>query len=887
MRVNYETEDNFGAKLRADDNAPLTEPEEPWERNCIHQLVEAQTERDPGGIAAIHAEQTLSYRQLNARANQLARFLLEQGTKPGTRIGIALRPSLNLPVALLAVLKAGCACLPLDLNYPKSRLELMFEDAQPAGVLTEAQLAPALSFSKAKLVCLDSQAEEVFRGVQDNLEDSATAESLAYVIYTSGSTGKPRGVLLPHRGLANHNQSAVELYDLKPEDRVLQFSSIGFDIAIEEIFPALISGAGIVLKTDSFSLQAAEFLQWIGAHQVSVLDLPTAFWHELVHQLEASENIALPKSLRLVILGGEKASTKAYRVWEKFAGSRVRLINTYGPTEASVIVTAFEPARFPDVSLGDSLPLGHPVANAQIHLLDENLKPVPVGVAGELHIGGPPLAHGYLNQPEQTARKFIADPFNPNPSARLYKTGDMARVKPDGILEFLGRADFQVKIRGFRVEPGEIEAALHQYHGLAEAVVLSHENDRGDKSLVAYVVWSPGQQRASSSQLSAFLKQRLPEYMVPAGFVALERLPLTVNGKVDRRALPKPEFTPVSGPSSGYSALPQDDLQAQLVGIWQSVLGKKPIGIRDNFFEMGGHSLLAARLMHRTGQTLGTTLPLAALFQAPTIEKLAAALQQGGCSQYWSSLVPIQPSGSKSALFCVHGVGGNVLNLRQLARHMNPDYPLYGLQAQGLDGQRPCLGSLEEMAGHYLKEIRTVQPQGPYFLGGYSLGGLIAYEMAQQLSANGEEVALVALLDTYPGRVKSTSHSLLHLLSAPQKLFVDLPYAAVDSLRRRIKRGRIAQALKDVFHHNAAAGDRYVLRPYAGTVALFRAADKSWRNTGDPYALWTSLAPKLEIHEIPGDHRGILYAPQVEHLAERLKSRMDELRANYELHAVS
>ena len=891
MQLNYETEDNPPAKLQSrpstvstDKIRPLAQADKSSGWNCIHELVEAQVERTPHAIAAIHAGQTLSYAELNIRANQLAGFLLELGPKPETRIGIALRPSLNLPVALLGVLKAGCACLPLDLNYPKERLELMLEDAQPAAVLTEARLAPTLSFAKTKLVCLDAQAADVFRGGQAKSRNSTTAESAAYVIYTSGSTGKPRGVVLPHRGLANHNQSAVALYDLTPRDRVLQFSSISFDIAIEEIFPALMCGAAIVLKTDSFSLQASEFLQWIDQNQVSVLDLPTAFWHELVHQLEASKSVALPNSLRLVILGGEKASTKAYRVWEKFAGTRVRLINTYGPTEASVIVTAFEPARFPDVALGDSLPLGHPVANAQIHILDEDLKPVSPGVAGELYIGGPPLAHGYLNEPEQTAQKFIADPFNPGSSARLYKTGDQARCTADGMIEFLGRVDFQVKIRGFRVELGEIEAALHHYPGLAESVVLSHENGNGDKSLVAYVVWSKGEAQASASQLGDFLKQRLPEYMVPVAFFPLERLPLTVNGKVDRRALPKPEVTTISTPAS---ALPEDELQAQLIGIWQSVLGRKPIGIQDNFFEMGGHSLLAARLMHRTGEVLGTTLPLAVLFQAPTIEKLSAALQQSGFSQHWSSLVPIQTSGLKPAFFCVHGVGGNVLNLRQLARHMNPDYPLYGLQAQGLDGKRPCLGSLEEMAAHYIKEIRTIQPQGPYFLGGYSLGGLIAYEMAQQLSAGGEEAALVALLDTYPGSAKPTSHSLLHLLRSPHRLFTEVPYAAVDSLRRRIKRGRVAPALKNVFHQNAAAGDRYRLQPYGGTVALFRAADKSWRTSGDPYALWTSLAARLEIHEIPGDHRGILYEPQVEHLAERLKTRMDQIRANCELQTVS
>jgi len=885
MQVNYQTEDNLAAKLPLRPVALHGGQAGPLEQagNCIHKLVEAQAERTPDAIAAVHERQTLSYAELNAKANQLAHFLLAFGATPETRIGIALQPSLNLPVALLGVLKAGCACLPLDLNYPRERIELMLEDAQPLVVLTEAQMMPKLAFSKTKLICLDSQAAEIFRGAPNNLESTTNADALAYVIYTSGSTGKPRGVLLPHRGLANHNQSAVTLYDLGPQDRVLQFSSISFDIAIEEIFPALICGAAIVLKTDPFSLQASEFLQWIEQQQVSVLDLPTAFWHELVHELEASESIVLPSSLRLVILGGEKASTKAYRVWETFARNRVRLINTYGPTEASVIVTAFEPARFPEVTLGDSLPLGVPVAEAQIHLLDEDLKLVPTGVAGELHIGGPPLARGYLNQPEQTAQKFIADPFTPDSSARLYKTGDIARLNADGVLEFVGRADFQVKIRGFRVEPGEIEAALHHYPGLAEAVVVSQENGDTEKRLVAYVVWSPGQKRASASELSEFLKQRLPEYMVPSAFVALERLPLTVNGKVDRRSLPQPEYAP----AAASVTLPQDKLQAQLIAIWESVIGTKPIGIRDNFFEVGGHSLLAARLMHRIGQALGIPVPLAVLFQAPTIEKLAAALQQSGCSQYWSSLVPIQPSGSKPPFFCVHGVGGNVLNLRQLGGHMSPDYPLYGLQAQGLDGKRPRLETLEEMAAHYIKEIRSVQPQGPYFLGGYSLGGLIAYEMAQQLSAKGDEVAMVALLDTYPGKVKEESRSWLHLLRSPQQLFVDIPYAAVDSLQRRLKRGRIAQALKDVFHQNAAAGDRYVIPPYGGTVALFRAGDKSWRSSGDPYALWTSLASNLEIHEIPGDHRGILYAPQVEHLAERLKIRMDEIHAEYKLQTVS
>jgi aspartate racemase len=883
MHVNYEDADRSphtspGQPLAAAGQGLIACTEQ-GEADCVHRLVEAQAERTPQGIAAIHEGQILSYAELNSKANQLARFLLESGIQRADRIGVALQPSLNLPIALLGVLKAGGACLPLDLNYTSDRLALMLEDSQPAVVLTEDRLAEELSFAKTKLVFLDTQAELAFRGVASNLATPFTADNLAYVIYTSGSTGRPRGVLLPHRGLANHNRCAVSLYDLSPADRVLQFSSISFDIAIEEIFPALICGAAIVLKNDSFSLQAGEFLQWIEERRVSVLDLPTAFWHELVHQLDASDGIKLPACLRLVILGGEKASTKAYRVWKRFAGDRVRLINTYGPTEASVIVSAFEPARFPGVALGDSLPLGSPVASAQIHLLDEDLKPVSHGASGELHIGGPPLARGYLNHPELTAKKFIPDPFSQDPSARLYKTGDLARYTPDGNLEFQGRVDFQVKIRGFRVEPGEIEAVLHQYPNLAESVVTSHEHTNGDKSLVAYTVWSPGHAPASPAELQDFLKQRLPEYMVPAAFVTMDRLPLTVNGKVDRKALPKPELAPLS---IQPSAVAQDELQARLVGIWQSVLGRKGIGIHDNFFEVGGYSMLAARLMHRVGRTVGRNLPLALLFQAPTIEKLAAALQRDGWSRHWSSLVAIQPSGSRPPLFCVHGVGGNVLNLQPLSRRLGPDYPLYGLQAQGLDGERPCLTSLEEMAALYIKEIRAVQPEGPYFLGGYSLGGVIAYEMAQQLSAGGEEVALVALLDSYPGNVKPGTHPLLDLLRHPQLLFIDLPFKAAEIARRTVKEGRVNPALKRVTQQNFANADRYVLRPYAGTVALFRAAEKFWRGS-DPYMRWAALAARLEIHEVPGDHRGILYEPRVAHLAEHLRTCIDQISSSYEL----
>lgn len=842
----------------------------PPDQGCIHELIEARVELSPNAAAVICGSQILSYGELNSRANQLARFLARLGVRREDRIGVALGSSLNLPVALLGVLKAGGSCVPLDPNYPKHRLDLMLEDAQPVVVLTEQKLASNLAANATNLVCLDSDGPKIFQGGGDNLSPSTDSESVAYVIYTSGSTGRPRGVLLLHRGLANHHRAAVQLYNLQASDRILQFSSISFDIAIEEVFPALICGAAVVLKTESFSLQAQEFLPWIQEQQVTVLDLPTAYWHELIHQMEMTPGATLPEKLRLVILGGEKASTKTYRAWQKMAADRVRLINTYGPTEASVIVSAFEPARSPEVSLGDCLPIGRPVANAELYVLDQDLKPVTFGESGELHIGGIPLAGGYLNQASLTAQKFIADPFHANGTARLYKTGDMVRSLADGNLEFLGRIDYQVKIRGFRVEPGEIEALLNQHPEIRESVVVSHENGNGEKTLVAYVIGASDRSTVSSGELRAFLGQQLPEYMVPSTFVQLDRLPLSPNGKVDRRALPKPEGKSME--RANFVA-PSSDLEARLAAIWESVLGRKPIGIHDDFFEIGGHSLLAARVMHRLGQSVGRTLPLALLFESPTIEKLAAALRDEKWSHYWSSLVPIQPIGTLPPFFCVHGVGGNVLGFQQLGKLMGPNHPFYGLQAQGLDGSRACIPTIEEMARYYIREIRAVQPEGPYCLGGFSFGGLVAYEMAQQLRTGGESVALLALFDTYPGNLKPVAKSMIKLLRNGS--FTDFARAISRSVQRRTNMWLLPRALKQVFQSNMRAASLYKLQPYSGNVVLFRASENV-RGEDDPHAAWQELIPGgLNVEDIPGDHGGILVPPQVKILADRLQAWMD------------
>jgi len=840
---------------------------------CLHQLVEIQAERFPERPAVVWGNKELTYREFNQRANQLAHYLRKCEVGPDVRVGICLDPTFDFAIALLAVMKSGAACVPLDPKYPQERLGYMLEDSQARVLITQKGMLSGDAPDGCRTVMLADLAEMLAAEPNSNPQSGVAPTDTAYVIYTSGSTGKPRGVLLAHTGLANYLTATSRMFGLAPNDRMLQFCSVSFDIAIEELFATWMSGATLVLRSDEMSLAVPEFLAWIERQQVTILDLPTAYWHEWVHHL-AELKRPVPPTVRLVIVGGERASANAYATWFNAVGSRVRWINSYGPTEASVSVTAFEPKLAAGDALPENIPIGRPLANCRIYLLDGRLNPVPVGIPGELHIGGICVAQGYHNRPELTREKFIPDPFSIDPDARIYKTGDMARYLPSGEIEFLGRGDDQVKIRGFRVELGEIEAALAKHPDVREVAVVARDDVPGGKRLIAYLSAVQGT-KPTPTTLRHYLQQHLPDYMVPSSFVVLQTMPLTPNGKINRRGLPAPQVEA----SSNEIAVATDVFQAQLVRIWEEVLGKKPIGIRDNFFELGGHSLLAARLMHRIGQALNKTVPLAMLFEAPTIERLAATLRQDGWSHHWSSLVPIQPAGSHAPFFCIHGVGGNVVGFYELGRRLAPDHPFYGLQSQGLDPKRPPHATIEEMASHYLNEIRTVQPRGPISVGGFSFGGLVAYEIAQQLLARGEEVGLLVLFDTYPGDLKSVTSSLLNLLLTPSwsHWTHDLPKAIRKRIRRAWRGWRVPQHLNEIRDSNRAAADRYVLRPYAGKATLVRADEQSLRSgSDDPHAAWKSLVNTLEIHAVPGNHYEILVEPQVERLAECLKACIDK-----------
>jgi amino acid adenylation domain-containing protein len=555
----------------------------------------------------------LSYADLDARANRMAHFLKSRGVGPEVLVGVCAKPSLEFAVTLLAVWKAGGAYLPLDPDLPAQRLNCLLADAKPAVVLTQAALRSRFVGCPVPTVALE-ELHDLPHLPRESPQASASSENLAYVIYTSGSTGAPKGVEISHRALLNHSLVISQLYQLCPADRVLQFASLSFDVSIEEIIPSWLSGCTVVLRPSDAISSVQNFLRFVAQESISVLNLPTAYWHELVANF--SENL-WPSSVRLVVIGGEKVSEQAYHRWKQMVPASVRLLNAYGPTEATITALVCEADR-----TRDSLPIGKPIANTYAIILDQHLRPVAQGAQGELYLGGVNLARGYLRRPELTAERFIPNPCS-IPSERLYRTGDLAKLEPDGNFEFVGRVDGQVKIRGFRIELGDVESALRSCPSVKEAVVIA-QNDRADhKRLVAYFVAQP-KHSPSVSELMEFVRGRLPAYMVPSVFVPLEALPLTPSGKLDRQALVPPEE---ARPALAQPcADPITRGEADLAAIWAEVLQIQKVGIHDNFLELGGDSLLAMQVLARVRERFGVELALSRLFEEPTVADLAAAL---------------------------------------------------------------------------------------------------------------------------------------------------------------------------------------------------------------------------------------------------------------------
>ncbi|MBV6623053.1 MAG: amino acid adenylation domain-containing protein [Rivularia sp. (in: Bacteria)] len=589
---------------------------------CIHQQFEARVIKTPDAVAVVSDEQYLTYKQLNERSNQLAHYLKSLGVEPEVLVGICVERSLEMIVALLAILKAGGAYVPLDPNYPKERLALMLEDAQAPVLLTTSVLLDALPENQSQIVCLDRDWQIIAEYSDENPISDTKSENLAYVIYTSGSTGRPKGVTIEHRSLSNYINNACIEFEIKSSDRVLQFASISFDTAAEEIFSCLVSGAALILRTDDMLSSISHFLERCDKWQVTILDLPTAFWHQVSAQF-ATENLTIPDSVRLVIIGGEKANRNYLDIWQQKVGKQVRLVNTYGPTETTIVATTCD---LSSIATTDEVLIGKAISQVQTYVLSpEDLQLVPVGVAGELCIGGVGIARGYLNQPELTAQRFIANPYSTEPKARIYKTGDLVRYLADGNLEFLGRIDNQVKIRGFRIELSEIEVLLNQHLDVKESVVVSREETIGSQRLVAYIVPEKEDIKLVHS-LRKYLKEHLPEYMLPASFVMLNNLPINVNGKLDRKALPK--ATDFSHDFNVNYVAPSNEVEKKIANIWQEVLQLEKVGMEDNFFDLGGHSLLILQVQSKLQKVLNQSISATDLFKYPNISALANYLNR-------------------------------------------------------------------------------------------------------------------------------------------------------------------------------------------------------------------------------------------------------------------
>ena len=850
---------------------------------CVHELFEEQVTRTPEAAAVVYEDEVLTYRQLNELANQLAHYLRRQGVGPDTLVGICLDRSPDLIVAVLGILKAGGAYVPLDPTYPVQRLGWMIQDTGVKVILTQEHARDDLPQTAVRTICLDSAWPTIGQESTDNPVSLAKPDHLAYVMYTSGSTGQPKGVAIPHRGIVRL-VFGVDYVDLEGEQTFLQLAPVGFDASTFEIWGALLHGHRCVLFPGRVP-ELDDLAQILQRHRVSCLWLTASLFNLVI-----DERPQVLRDVRQVLTGGEALSVDHVRRALQ-ALPDTQLINGYGPTENTTFTCCYRIPRPLDEHLR-SIPIGRPISHTQVYILDKQLNPVPIGVPGELYIGGDGLARGYWNRSELTAERFVRNPFDGTGQSRLYKTGDRCRYLADGNIEFLGRLDDQVKIRGFRIELGEIESVLGGHPGVGQAVVTAREDTPGGKRLVAYVVGRPGA-TCSAAQLREYLGQRLPEYMIPSAFVFLASLPLTAHGKIDRQALPAPGQE-LGGGLVEYVA-PQSPTQEALCEIFAEVLGVERVGIHDNFFELGGHSLLAVRLFHKIQERFGTSFPLATLFRAATVQQLSELVFAEPRDISHSSLVQIRRGGTGAPLFFLPGAGGHSLVFSTLASRLDLDRPIYGLELQGLDGKKEPHSNMQEIAGYFTNLVQTVQKQGPYYLAGYSLGGQIAFEMALQLTERGQRVGMLAMISAAaPDLLPTSRYRLVRYalrsteflrLSGKEKLeFVVFKARDWSKDLRRWRRRRAQRSTGSGYDRRLFANIKKVEKwalvacrtyqpkaQYAGPMLLIREtnnADPICRRVLRGYAGWERyVTGAIETCDVPSGHGDILHETYAEVLA--------------------
>lgn len=916
-------------------NNPETEyPRE----SCVHELFEEQVRRTPQSLAIVYEDERLTYVELNRRANQLAHYLRGMGVKPDMRVAICMDRECAMIVGLLGILKAGGAYVPLDPAYPEERLWYMLQSSGSMAVLTQGSLLALWNgMSEESLPVIDmATAEPEWQRQPESNPDcgvvGVTPRHLAYVIYTSGSTGLPKATEVPHRSIPGFIHD-VEYARFGSDSVCLQHSSVSWDALTLELWPMLLTGGQCVLHSGKM-ITASELRNYVHDAGVNTLWLTAALFNSIVE-----EDVGSLRGIRDLMIGGEALSVSHVRR-ALAALPETRIVNGYGPSECTVFSNCYVIPSDLDEN-AHNVPIGSPIGDRRVYILDTQLSPVPVGVVGELYIGGASVARGYLNRVKLTAEWFVPDPYGKEAGARMYRTGDLGRWLEDGTIEFLGRNDYQVKIRGFRIELQEIEATLARHAGVGKAVVVALEEEAGEKRLVAYYTGKDAMKdeegekaevkEIGAEQLRRYLMAKLPEYMVPAAYVRVRSWPLTRNGKLDRSALPAPEWEAYAHAS--YEA-PQGKLEKQLAEIWADVLKVERVGRHDNFFELGGHSILAVEATSRASRA-GLQLSPVQFLRAQTIANLAATLHSEAHGtvreeaplnevRHASPLIVLQPLGDRQPFFCVHPGPGSPLCYMELALSLGQDQPFYGLQARGLTDQEEPLTSIEEMSALYIEAIQQLKPAGPYILGGHSLGAYIAFEMAQQLRRKGFHVPLLVIMDSAPpvfgkrGRKQQDTINETKLLAAAVRTverFTNQNLSLTEELLAAMPReDQFKKVLERLIAINVVASNTHLsyvsnllhvakagflaLEQYEPTaweappIALFRASELNIEDYPRQYLhyfqdstyTWDQIFPgRVECVVVPGDHITMLRQPNVDVLAECLKRCLDR----YQQHMVN
>ncbi|MCL6570599.1 MAG: amino acid adenylation domain-containing protein [Bacillus sp. (in: Bacteria)] len=836
--------------------------------SSIHQLFEEQVKLNPNSIALVFGNTEMTYHELDKRANQIANYLRELNIAHEQLVAICLNRSLDMIASFLGVLKAGGAYVPFDLSYPKERIAYMLGDSGVSFVISTESISKELPPIDSKVICLDKVAAAITTQPKKRIHFNCSAESLAYVMYTSGSTGKPKGVEMVHRGivrLVKNNAYAL----VGPEETFLNRGSVAFDVSAFEIYGALLNGGKLVVM-DSHKPTFEEIASTIKQNLVTTLRVGPGLLNFLLE--DYSDDLG---SLRQVYSGGE-----ALPVWlaQKFLSKLkgCKLINAYGPTENAVNTTSYYVKEV--LPNSTSIPIGRPISNDHVYILDNFLQPVPIGVIGELYMSGDGIARGYLHKPELTREKFPSNPFNDTLGRKLYRSGDFVRYRQDGNIEFIGRADDQVKIRGCRIELGEVETIVGLFPGVRQSVAGTIKGKSGTEELVAYVVMNKGV-FFDQNELRSYVREKLPEFMIPTFFIELKEIPITPVGKIDRKRLPAPT---VAG-SNEHIVLPRNPIEEKLIQLWETLLEVKAIGVNDSYFELGGNSLLAMKMFSDIESTFNIRLPVSIIFQEDTIEKLARHIASNNFEKAMSSsLVTIQPSGSKPPLFCIHGGGGEVLVYRELALEMGNDQPVYGLRYTNEENDTNI--SVELLADKYIKELREIQPNGPFFLLGYCFGGAIAYEMAHKLLQRSQEVSLLSILNF--ANPKRKRIEINNDISYKKLILNNLKILSETPLNQRIsffiEKSRNALKLfnskpvsppADAKLSLKKAISTYKPKPYPGEVLLI-CADEN--NNPKEYLGWeTTNDGSIHVHSVPTHHDNLLKEPNVKLVVKYLKEHLD------------